>query len=130
MEGTSVGEMLSAIRLARRSSSASTSPTPLTFLVRSSTPSTMTPPEVFANATIAFRMQPMGLVVLQSRYPVQAKKVPKRPFFSTMGRPQFSQYSSSAQLALDIHMRRRFAQVRLAGTPLRITMDARSEEHT
>src|ERR1022692_4183593 len=55
MEGTSLGEMLSAIRLARRSSSASTSATPLTFLVPSSTPSTMTPPEVFANATIAFR---------------------------------------------------------------------------
>src|ERR1035441_1131856 len=42
-----------------------------------------------------FCVPPMGLVVLQSGYPVQAKKVPKRPFFSTMGRPQFSQYSSS-----------------------------------
>src|ERR1039457_4818492 len=55
MEGTIFGEMLSAIRLARRSSSASTSAIPLTLLVRSSTPNTMMPPEVFANATMAFR---------------------------------------------------------------------------
>src|ERR1035437_7067384 len=38
---------------------------------------------------------PICLVILQSGYPEQARKVPKRPFFRTMGRPQFSQYSSS-----------------------------------
>src|SRR5437588_282464 len=34
------------------------------------------------------------LVVLQSGYPVHAMNCPKRPRFSTIGRPQFSQYSS------------------------------------
>ena len=52
IEGTCLGEMLSAIRLAKRSSSFNTSGIPLTIFEPSSTPIRRVPPEVLANAMI------------------------------------------------------------------------------
>src|ERR1700739_3639625 len=54
MEGTSLGEMLSAMRFARRSSSFRTSGTPLTPLAPSSIPTSRAPPEVLAKAMMVF----------------------------------------------------------------------------
>src|SRR5579863_7301798 len=49
-----------------------------------------------SGTSCCFWAPPSCLVVLHSGYPEHARNCPNRPFLSTIGRPQFSQYSVSS----------------------------------